>query len=146
MFPVRAIIGALYSTDTDCVTYGARYVREERKWIKPPPKCALCGAKSEHYFNFCPRYITMEARKAQLHDRCYKCLGSGCLTRNCHRSKPCWYCKNDNHHQSLSQTQYACNNLSKTNTVSLSDTTVSAYVSNDVAQLTTGSPASNCKC
>jgi hypothetical protein len=130
--------GALHSSDR--TTNGTRHPKtNERKWSKPPPKCAFCGIKNDHYSSSCSKYTTADARKALLRDRCYKCLDVNHTTRDCTRSKPCWYCKRDTHHQSICPSQF-----SSSTTAYVSETTISpisstnVHTSSEVALLASG--------
>ena len=50
----------------------------------------------------CPTFRTIEDRKKQLKDSCFKCLKIGHLSKDCKKNKFCVYCGEVNtHHRSL---------------------------------------------
>jgi hypothetical protein len=132
----RATAEALYTSDRKQTGTPRKRENKWNKAIKPPPKCAFCGIK-DHYSNACTKFTTVETRKAQIHNRCYKCLGKDHKSNNCQRSKPCWYCKQDGHHQSLCSTQFG---TSSSNHVAVSSTseTTNVYTSDDTTLLACG--------
>ena len=63
-------------------------------------QCRYCDKR--HCSDECPTYRTIEDRKKQLRDSCFKCLKTGNLSRDCKKNKSCVYCGEVNtHHRSL---------------------------------------------
>ena len=63
-------------------------------------KCCFC--EKGHWADECQRYKTLEERKAMIKGRCFVCLGTDHLFRNCKNDKPCFYCRRRRHqHSSL---------------------------------------------
>ena len=68
------------------------------------PKCAFC--RGNHYSDECKVHTTIEARKTQAKDRCFKCFRSGHAARTCTAAKRCYHCGERNHHRSLCPTKF----------------------------------------
>lgn len=63
-------------------------------------QCRYCNNK--HWIDECIKYPTIEERKKQLKDSCYRCLKVGQLSKECKKTKTCVYCGEINiHHRSL---------------------------------------------
>ena len=68
-------------------------------------KCIFCGMN--HWHDECQRYKTLQVRKAQIRGRCFNCLSTQHLFRQCTSEKPCFYCRRKgNHHSSLCPTKF----------------------------------------
>jgi hypothetical protein len=135
-FITRTTAEALYTSDRTPTDQPRKRESKWNKTTKPPPKCAFCGIK-DHYSNACTKYTTVETRKGQMHNRCYQCLGKDHKSNNCQRSKPCWYCKQHGHHQSLCPTQFGTSSSSNVAVSSITETT-NAYTSDDTSLLACG--------
>lgn len=59
-------------------------------------QCVFCSG--DHYTDECHKYVTVEARKQQVGNRCYICLGSSHLAKSCHVKYRCWHCNKFRHH------------------------------------------------
>lgn len=63
-------------------------------------QCRYCN--NRHWSDECTKYPTIEERKKQLKDSCYRCLKVGHLSKECKKTKTCVYCGEINiHHRSL---------------------------------------------
>lgn len=63
-------------------------------------QCRYCN--NRHWSDECEKYPTLEERKKQLKDSCYRCLKVGHVSKECKKSKTCVYCGEINsHHRSL---------------------------------------------
>ena len=63
-------------------------------------QCRYCSKR--HWSDECTKYSTIEERKKQLKDSCFKCLKVGHVSKDCKRNKTCVYCGEINvHHRSL---------------------------------------------
>ena len=56
-------------------------------------KCVFC--RGSHFSDKCSVILDCETRKKFLteNEKCFLCLGSGHLSRNCVKKKTCYYCK-----------------------------------------------------
>lgn len=73
-----------------------------RKEIQP--KCVYCT--QSYWFDQCPNFPTLEARKKKLEGSCYNCLQKGHTLKDCMKDRVCAHCgSKKNHHGSL------CNHL-----------------------------------
>ena len=68
-----------------------------------PVKCHFC--KGAHYTDECRTYTTVDERKAQLQDRCFRCLSKGHSARSCSITRLCFHCRKE-HHRSLCPTKF----------------------------------------
>ena len=70
------------------------------KMDKTNIKCVYCG--KNHFSSDCRTVADVLKRKEILkrNGRCFNCIGSGHMTRNCERKKKCTNC-NGSHHQSI---------------------------------------------
>ena len=67
--------------------------------------CVYCGMS--HWHDQCQKFKTLRQRKPQIKGRCYVCLSTQHLFRQCKSEKPCFYCrKKGNHHSSLCPGQF----------------------------------------
>ena len=56
----------------------------------------------KHWSDECPKYKTIEERKSQLKNCCFKCLRPGHKSLDCQKGKMCIHCGEQNtHHRSL---------------------------------------------
>ncbi len=64
--------------------------------------CIFCD-KTGHFSDECRSVTDVKKRREVLRSsrRCYKCLKQGHTADNCQRSKPCFYCKQTNHHSAV---------------------------------------------
>ncbi|MCG8033321.1 MAG: DUF1759 domain-containing protein, partial [Candidatus Thiodiazotropha taylori] len=63
-------------------------------------QCRYCN--NRHLSDECEKYQTIEERKKQLKDSCYRCLKVGHLSKECKKAKTCVYCgERNSHHRSL---------------------------------------------
>lgn len=63
-------------------------------------QCRYCDKR--HWSDECPKYKSIEERKQQLKDSCYRCLKVGHVSKECKQTKMCVYCGEFNvHHRSL---------------------------------------------
>ena len=67
--------------------------------------CAFC--KQKHYSDDCTTYRTVDARKKQAPDRCFKCLRYGHSSQTCNFNRRCYYCgKSGQHHRSFCPSKF----------------------------------------
>ena len=71
-------------------------------------QCRYCGER--HWSDECYHFKTMEERKKQLKDSCFRCLKVGHLAKDCVINKTCVYCGEAYvHHRSLCPKKYKAN-------------------------------------
>ncbi|XP_060570667.1 uncharacterized protein LOC132728956 [Ruditapes philippinarum] len=62
--------------------------------------CRFCS--KNHWSDECPKFKTIDERKAQIKGCCYKCLREGHMSPDCKSIRVCVYCNKSNvHHRSL---------------------------------------------
>ena len=67
--------------------------------------CIYCN--KGHWSDECKEFPDVPSRKKQISGRCYICLKTGHLLKNCLSTKRCVYCKQErNHHRSLCPKQF----------------------------------------
>ena len=67
--------------------------------------CIYCN--KGHWSDECKEFPDVQSRMKQISGRCYICLKTGHLLKNCLSTKRCVYCKQErNHHQSLCPKQF----------------------------------------
>ena len=67
--------------------------------------CDYCHG--QHYSNNCRVYPDLPTRRAQLDSNCcFVCLQGGHFAKFCPNKQPCFYCKDQRHHQSLCPTRF----------------------------------------
>lgn len=85
-----------YSGSAEALIASSKQPSETRHY----DQCRYCNKR--HRSDGCPTYRTIEDRKKQLKDSCYKCLKVGHLSKECKKGKPCVHCGEVNaHHRSL---------------------------------------------
>ena len=67
------------------------------------PKCFFCRAS--HYSDECTKFRSAELRKAQIQDRCFRCLKSSHRAAQCTINRLCYHCSQP-HHRSLCPTKF----------------------------------------
>ena len=66
------------------------------------PSCAFCPAGSKpHFSDECTQFTSVQDRKTQIGNNCFKCLKPNHLSKNCKRQRPCYHCKSHDHHSAL---------------------------------------------
>ena len=81
---------------------------ESRSAANPSPKsvqCAFCHGP--HYSDECNKYTTVDTRKPQVGNRCFRCLRFGHTVHTCRANKPCFYCRRSDHHSSLCPSKFS---------------------------------------
>ena len=81
---------------------------ESRSAANPSPKsvqCAFC--QGPHYSDECNKYTTVDTRKPQVGNRCFRCLRFGHTVHTCRANKPCFYCRRSDHHSSLCPSKFS---------------------------------------
>ena len=76
------------------------------------PSCVFC--RGQHFADKCNVVSDVEARKCFLRKagKCFLCLKSGHVLRDCERTKGCYYCKKFSHHSAICET--LCNSHKQT--------------------------------
>lgn len=91
-------------------------------------KCRYC--QNRHWSDECTKYRTLEERKKQLKDCCFKCLKKGHMSKECKTSKTCVHCGASNdHHRSLCPKKFP--KRSHFEHVQLAEETNNTYQSNE---------------
>ena len=69
------------------------------------PSCVFC--RGQHFSDKCNVVSDVEARKEFLRKagKCFLCLRSGHVLRDCERKKGCYYCKKFSHHSAICDSQ-----------------------------------------
>ena len=95
------------TAETDRPTYTSGHVLATHKSATTTPSvtCAFC--EKQHYSDECTTYRTVDARKKQAPDRCFKCLRYSHSSGTCHIDCRCFYCgKSGQHHRSFCPSKF----------------------------------------
>ncbi|XP_062591234.1 uncharacterized protein LOC134252747 [Saccostrea cucullata] len=88
-----------YTTAEALTTLFQGSQRRNKYGIKHPV-CIFC--ERNHWSDECTEFRTIEERKRKIRGRCYICLKSGHLSKDCKVDKPCVHChQTKKHHRSL---------------------------------------------
>ena len=84
-------------------------------------KCIYC--EKGHWSDECTDFTDIPSRKKQISGRCYICLKTGHLLKECQSTRKCVYCNQErNHHRSLCPKQFkSADNIKQTSMVAIGE-------------------------